>query len=91
MSAQFSKQSSVSEAVTQFLRERIAARTSTPLEEIHTSSVLADLALQSIDAVLICGEVEDKFGIELDPTAIFQHKTIGGFAAEVMAAVVESQ
>ena len=90
MSEQVLKQPAALEAVTQFLRERIAARTSTPLEEVQADSVLTDLALQSIDAVLVCGEVEDEFGIELDPTAIFEHKTVGGFAAKVTEAVVEA-
>jgi hypothetical protein len=42
-----------------------------------------DGGLQSIDAVLLCGEVEDAFQMELDPALIFDHKDVGSFAAAV--------
>ena len=73
--------------VTRFLRERIAARTGVPLDEVVETSVLVDLGLQSLDAVLVCGEVEDAFNIELDPSAIFEHDTLGDFSSEVTALV----
>ena len=54
-------------------------------------SALVDLGLQSIDAVIVCGEVEDEFGIEIDPSEIFEHDTLGTFADEIIALVVENQ
>ncbi|TNE67945.1 MAG: acyl carrier protein [Alphaproteobacteria bacterium] len=73
--------------VVQFLRERIAKRIDIPLETVTENAVLVDLGLQSIDAVLVCGEVEDEFGIELDPSSIFDHETLGGFAREIAGLV----
>lgn len=72
-------------AITEFVRERIAARTKIPLEKIAISARLIDLGLQSIDAVLLCGEVEDRFSVELDPNTIFEHETLDGFIADIVA------
>lgn len=84
----FDAPSSVS--VVQFVRERIAERIGIPLDEVKEDAVLVDLGLQSIDAVLVSGEVEDEFGIELNPSTIFDHETVGAFAGEV-AQLVQSQ
>ncbi|MCB8839937.1 acyl carrier protein [Aurantimonas sp. VKM B-3413] len=71
-------------AVLDFVRERAAARTNVPLEEVQASSSVIELGIRSIDAVLICGEVEDHFQVELDPGTIFEHETLGEFVAAVM-------
>lgn len=67
----------------EFLRTRLAEVTQQDASSITEASVLIDLGLQSIDAVLLCGEVEDRFDIELDPAIIFEHDTLGGFAGEI--------
>lgn len=68
----------------EFLRERIAQRTELAQTEIVRESTLADLGLQSIDAVLLCGEVEDRFQTEVDPADIFEHETVGDFISAIM-------
>ncbi|MBC2861345.1 acyl carrier protein [Stappia sp. 28M-7] len=67
-----------------FLRERVAQRTKTSVDDIRMEMSLADLGLQSIDAVLVCGEVEDRFDVEVDPADIFQHDTLGEFARSIL-------
>lgn len=71
--------------LTHFLREQIAKRTDLPLEEVREESVLIDIGLESIDAVLLCGDVEDEFDVEIDPSMIFEHDTLGAFATAVLA------
>lgn len=66
-----------------FLRPHIARFTRQEPDSIDENAVLIDLGLQSIDAVLLCGEVEDHFRIELDPATIFEHDTLLSFATEV--------
>jgi acyl carrier protein len=66
-----------------FLIGAIARFTRQPVEAIASDSVLVDLGLQSIDAVLLSGEVEDHFGIELDPSTVFEHDTLDSFAREI--------
>ncbi|MBL29468.1 MAG: polyketide synthase [Rhodospirillaceae bacterium] len=66
-----------------FLTARLAQLTEQDQAAITTDSVLIDLGLQSIDAVLLCGEIEDRFRIELDPATIFEHDTLGSFSHEI--------
>lgn len=70
-------------AVRSFLIAAIARFTRQPAETIAPDAVLVDLGLQSIDAVLLSGEVEDHFGIEMDPATIFEHETLDSFAGEI--------
>ncbi|MBT9373343.1 acyl carrier protein [Rhizobium sp. CSW-27] len=72
-----------------FLIRRLAALTRQNETEIGLETSLLDIGLQSIDAVLLCGEVEDAFQVEIDPALIFDHDTLGSFALavkELMAA-----
>jgi acyl carrier protein len=71
-------------AVSNFVRARLAVRTKMPLDQIDASSGLIELGLKSVDAVLLCGEVEDEFQVELDPSTIFEHDTVGSFVADVL-------
>nr|WP_237399912.1 acyl carrier protein [Rhodovulum visakhapatnamense] len=69
--------------VVDFLTAGIARFTKQDPAAIRPDSVLVDLGLQSIDAVLLSGEVEDHFQIELDPATIFSHETVGSFASDI--------
>ncbi|WP_319773430.1 acyl carrier protein [Breoghania sp.] len=75
---------SLADSVLNFVRTELARRLKLPVEKIDSSSQFIDLGLQSIDAVMMCGEVEDHFQIELDPSAIFQFETVGSFVDEVV-------
>ncbi len=72
-------------AVLDFVRTRLSAVTKVPSAEIESSSGLIDLGLQSTDAVLLCGEVEDHFHVELDPSSIFENETLADFVETVLA------
>ena len=60
---------------------RLSAR---PPDQIDLNQDLADLGLDSVDAVLMAGEMEQAFGIEIDPADALRHPTI-----EAMIAVYE--
>ena len=51
--------------------------------DISPGDDLIDLGLKSIDAVILSGDVEDRFKIELDPATVFEHETLQSFAAEI--------
>lgn len=68
-----------------FVKTKLAERLKAPIDIIDTSSSFIDLGLESVDAVLLCGEVEDEFQVELDPSMIFQHETVGGFVTDVVS------
>jgi acyl carrier protein len=59
-----------------FLSTRIAARLACAPEEIKPDQDLLQLGLQSIDAVIISGELEDYIDGEVDPTLLLNHRTI---------------
>ena len=67
-----------------FVREQVARRTSVPLDSVSAESEFATLGLQSIDAVLLSGEIEDAFSVELDPADIFEHDTLGEFVRSIL-------
>ena len=69
--------------IEQFIRERVSERMQVDLDSIGPESDLIALGLQSIDAVLLCGKIEDHFQIEVDPATVFQHATLASFAAAV--------
>jgi acyl carrier protein len=69
--------------VSNFLASEISRRTSVPTSALSPSTVLVDIGLQSLDAVMICGEIEDRYAIEVEPTMMFEYRTFG----EVLQAV----
>lgn len=71
--------------ITNFIRARISERTKVPEAEIAASTVLVDIGLESVDAVLICGEIEDAFHIEVEPSTMFEHERFGEVVTAVMA------
>jgi acyl carrier protein len=71
--------------VADFLRARISRRTRVPEAEIVEATVLVDVGLESVDAVLICGEIEDAFQVEVEPSVMFEHESFGGVLGAVMA------
>jgi acyl carrier protein len=46
-----------------------------PPESIALDRKLSDYGLDSVDAVLMAGELEDQFGIEIDPASFIQYHT----------------
>jgi acyl carrier protein len=71
--------------VSDFLASEISRRTGVPQSALGPSTVLVDIGLQSLDAVMICGEIEDKYAIEVEPTMMFEYRSFG----EVLQAVGE--
>ncbi|MGC2857106.1 acyl carrier protein [Novispirillum sp. DQ9] len=73
------------QAVLDFLYPRIGTATKSDPSSLGPDTGLLDLGLQSIDAVVLSGEVEDAFQIEVNPAMIFEHDTIGEFASAIGA------
>lgn len=66
--------------IIEFLRTQISARTQRAEANLSNDADLTDLGLKSIDVVLISGEVEDHFGIDVDPIVMFEYRTIHAVA-----------
>ena len=39
---------------------------------------LGELGLDSVDALILAGELEEHFGVEVEPTAVFEFKSFQG-------------
>lgn len=73
----------IQQDVRSFVLARIADRIRVAPHDIADATVLVEIGLQSIDAVLICGEIEDHFAAEIDPALMFEFKTFGELVDEV--------
>jgi len=73
----------------EFLFDQLAQRSAAPEEAVNAQTQLTDLGIQSIDAVLLCGDIEDKFEVEIDPADIFEHDTVGAFAQSILSRMVD--
>jgi acyl carrier protein len=63
-----------------WLRERVAAYADVPADGIDVDARLTDLGLDSVYALTLCGDIEDTFNIEMDPSVIWDHDTIRALA-----------
>lgn len=70
---------STEEKLLAFVAEQIRIRKKDADLEISADTVLTNVGLQSIEAVLLSGEIEDQFQVEIDPADIFEHETLGSF------------
>lgn len=71
-----------------FLNARLLERVD-GLGSIDPDTDLMELGVRSIDAVLISGEIEDHYGVEVDPVLLFEYRTVNRVAqwvAERLAA-----
>ena len=75
------------QSVTNFLTEKISEYSKVPVTDLSPDMILEDIGLSSLDIVMISGEIEDEFAIEIDPTVIFESKTIN----EVVEKVIKLQ
>ena len=54
---------------------------------IDPETRLADLGFSSVYALTLCGDIEDEFDIEVDPTIVGDHPTIRELAEAVLARI----
>jgi acyl carrier protein len=74
--------------ISAFLTESIADYRQVRPEEIGPDVPLADLGLDSVYALTMCGDIEDRFGLETDPTAAWDHPTINALAGYLHSRLV---
>ena len=73
-----------------FLLDRLAERIGCAPEDIDLDSDLIELGVRSIDAVLVSGELEDRFGVEIDPVLLFECRTVNRVADSVAASLSQA-
>ncbi|MEU6582449.1 acyl carrier protein [Nocardia sp. NPDC046763] len=80
-------------SIIEWLVERVAGYLDQPEYSVDIRLPLAELGLDSVSAVSLCGEVEDEWDLELDATVVFDYPTIAelaGFIANEAALHRES-
>ncbi|MFJ8788288.1 acyl carrier protein [Streptomyces sp. NPDC102462] len=74
---------------TQTIREWLVDRVAYYLEltpaDIDAGADLAELGLDSVYALTLCGDVEDRFGLVVEPTMAWDHPTIDAITAHLAA------
>ena len=66
--------------IKRWLTERIAYYLERPVDEIDATVPLAESGMNSVSATSLCGDVEDRFEINVDPTMVFDYPTVDEIA-----------
>jgi acyl carrier protein len=69
--------------IREWLVARIAGKLSMPPEEIPTDQPLTRLGVDSTEAVVVSGELQEWLGKRVAPTAVWDHPTIDALAAHL--------
>ena len=66
-----------------WIADRIAEYGSVDAATFDASTRLSDLGFSSVYALTLCGDIEDEFDIEVEPTIVWDHPTIKELAQAV--------
>ncbi|MFI9412899.1 acyl carrier protein [Nocardia gamkensis] len=72
-------------AIQDWLVERVADYTERAPHQVDPVVPLAELGMDSVSAVSLCGEIEDRWSLEVDPVLVFEYPTIADIAAYLAA------
>ena len=69
---------------------RTAVHTEQPADGIGPAVPLAELGVDSLVALALCGEIEDEWGVVVEPTLVFDHPTIADIARHLHSTMPRS-
>lgn len=70
-----------------WLIERVADYTERAPHQVDPAIPLAELGMDSVSAVALCGEIEDRWMLDIDPTLVFEYPTIAAIATYLTAEI----
>ncbi|MBB5925317.1 acyl carrier protein [Streptomyces echinatus] len=70
-----------------WLRDRVAAQTGRPAEEIDADVPLNDYGLDSVYVFGLCAEIEDQYGIEVEPTVMWDNTSLAPLAEALLTLI----
>ncbi len=73
-----------------WVRGHLAGVLNVAPESIAFDRKLSDYGLDSVDAILMAGELEDHFGLEIDPATFIQYATFESMMTS-LAAVLDAR
>ncbi|MFD4353595.1 acyl carrier protein [Nocardia sp. NPDC058519] len=74
-----------STTIQDWLIERVADYTERAPHQVDPTIPLAELGMDSVSAVALCGEIEDRWMLDIDPTLVFEYPTIAAISAHLTA------
>lgn len=76
-----------SEDIQRWLAEQLGPRIGLDPDAIDRDRPLDEYGVSSLEAVSMTGEIEARFGCRIEPTALWDHRTLGALAAHVASVV----
>lgn len=67
-------------ALREWLAARVADYLERPADQIRPDATFAECGLDSMYALMLCGDVEDHFGLPMEPKVAWDHRTIDALA-----------
>ena len=67
--------------VTNFLRASVADQLGISPEEVDPNTDFEEMGMTSLSAVLVSGVIEDEYDIEIEPSILFENRTLATVSA----------
>jgi acyl carrier protein len=77
--------------ILRWLTAQLASYLEVSASAIDVMVPLAEMGVDSVHAVSLVGDVEERFDIDVDPTMIFDYPTLANIAEYIDGAVAEKQ
>ncbi|WP_169458321.1 acyl carrier protein [Marinomonas sp. UCMA 3892] len=61
--------------IVDFILNKVSLHTKVPRDTLNADTLLANVGVDSLIAVLICGYLEDEYNLEIEPFIMFEYKT----------------
>lgn len=68
-----------------WLTERLSEQLPCPGAEIVPGVPFYEYGMDSVACLGLCGEIEEEFGLRLEPTVVWDHPTLDGLARHLAA------
>lgn len=73
------------DAIRKWFVERVAFYLELPESAVHPDAGLVEMGLDSVYALTLSGDVEEQFGLDVEPTLAWDHRTVNALAERVSA------
>ena len=67
-------------ALREWLSLRVAGYLERPADNVRTDVSFAECGLDSMYALMLCGDIEDNLGVPMEPKVAWDHRTIDSLA-----------
>lgn len=71
------------EDIERWLASRVVAYGKVAADTFTVDTPLGELGLDSVYALTLCGDIEDEYGLEVDPTIVWDYPTIRELAGGI--------